>query len=160
MAIEFVLEDGTGLSNSTSYVSVADFKQYWENRTVDYSTKTDAQVQGKLNEATQYIDNLNRYKGTVEQTTQALQFPRDGIINNKGVDVSGTVPIEVVYATCEIAAYSFTYSLDPAEQNSIRSRTMGSLSVSFGNSGETGAVIIRADKYLGVYTDNQLRVCR
>ena len=31
MAIEYVVEDGTGLSTATSYISTADFDQYWEN---------------------------------------------------------------------------------------------------------------------------------
>jgi len=31
MAIEFIVENGTGLTNATSYVSVAEYKQYYKD---------------------------------------------------------------------------------------------------------------------------------
>ena len=37
MAVEFVVEDGTGLDDATSYMSEVEFRQYWENRGIDYS---------------------------------------------------------------------------------------------------------------------------
>ena len=43
MAVEFVLEDGTGKTDSTSYAAVADFRQYFENFGTTF-TETDDEI--------------------------------------------------------------------------------------------------------------------
>jgi len=159
MAVQFVVEDGTRRADATSYVTVADFTQYWENRGVDYSGETEATVQARLNVASQYVDNIHVYEGHKSSTTQALEFPRDWLVDRNGIDQSGVVPDAVKYAVCEAAGHVFEGgSLDEATQN-IRSRTMGPVSVSYGPRGQIPPRIVRAEKYLGDLVA-QMRVAR
>lgn len=159
MAIQFVVEDGSGKSDATSYISEDDFLQYWENRGVDYSDEATATVQAKLNLATQYVDNLHVYEGSKKTTTQALEFPRDWVIDRNGIDRSGEVPAAVTYAVCEAAAYELEgNSLEEATQM-IESRRMGPVSVTYGSKGQLPPRIGKAEKYLGDFVA-QMRVTR
>ena len=72
MAIQFVVETGAALSNATSYVSIAEYKQYYENRGIDYTAVADATIQAKLNIATEYIDNNYTFSGRIVDEDQAL----------------------------------------------------------------------------------------
>ena len=78
--MNFVVEDGTGKSDATSYVSVADYKQYWIDKGLnssEYSEAQDETIQGYLNQATDYIDSNYDFIGTpTDADTQALEWPR------------------------------------------------------------------------------------
>lgn len=99
----FVVEDGTGLTNSNSYVSVADFKEYWADRGVDYSAVTDSEIQASLVKATQYLDTNFRWIGKKQTAVQALQWPRWYAYSPEGYIYSG-VPRDVMLAVCEAGA--------------------------------------------------------
>lgn len=96
--MNFVVEDGTGLPNANSYCEVDFFRDYWSDRGVDYTGKTDEELQGLLVQATQYIDRSYRYIGRKLTKDQSLQFPRiyfyDGTFYKN-------LPIEIKLATCE-----------------------------------------------------------
>lgn len=100
----FIVEDGSGMVNSNTYCSVATFREYWDARGEDYSSKTDKEIEAKLVVTTQYIDTNYKYIGTKVNESQSLQFPRDYVLN--GVKHS-SVPREVTYATCEGASLLF-----------------------------------------------------
>jgi hypothetical protein len=159
MAIQFEVEDGTYKADATSYVSVADFLQYWENRGKDYSGEPVATVQAKLNIATQYIDNLHVYEGQKSTMTQALQFPRDWLIDRNMIDQSGIVPDAVKYATCEAAAYEVDGNTLEDVVQLIESKRMGPVSVTYGSRGQLPPKIVKAEKYLGDFVA-QMRVGR
>lgn len=89
----FVVEDGTGLANATSYVSVQEYRDYFTDRGIDKSSEADADIQGYLVRATEYIDLNFSFCGDPLTTTQALEFPR--LID----DVDVGVPTKVKYAT-------------------------------------------------------------
>lgn len=99
----FIVEDGTGLDTATSYVSVDDFKSYWTDRAVDYSAKTDAEIQASLIKATQYIDNNFRFIGYKASYSQALEFPRYLAYTREGYLIDG-IPNKLVYAVNEATA--------------------------------------------------------
>lgn len=97
-----VVEDGTGLSNANSYVSVENADAYFQLRANDeWSTlEADAKV-AALVSATQYIDlrwgpNL---KGVRAFETQALEFPRVDFCTTAEPPVP--LPINVVNACIE-----------------------------------------------------------
>ena len=69
----FIVEDGTAVDNANSYVTVQEFRDYWSDRGVDFTAKTDEEVEASLVIATQYIDINFRYigrKSTNKQTTK------------------------------------------------------------------------------------------
>lgn len=89
----FVVEDGTGLANSNSYVTVQEYRDYYTDRGIDKSSETDVQIEGYLVQSTEFIDLMYTFCGEKLVSTQALEFPR--VIDE--VDVG--VPTRVKYAT-------------------------------------------------------------
>ena len=134
MAIEFVVEDGTGLTNSTSYVSVAEFLQYWENRGVDYSTAggyTEANIQVWLNDATAYTDLTQCWVGAISDEDQALAVPRTGWSDCYGRDVDDSVPGYLKNGVCEIAGKRQGVDPEQVAEGNIASQSYGPVSISY-----------------------------
>lgn len=98
----FIVEDGSGLTNANSYVSVSDFRAYWESRGVDYSTAPTNELQASLVKATQYLDTNFRWIGKKQTQEQALQWPRWYAYSPDGYVYSG-IPKELAHAVCEAA---------------------------------------------------------
>jgi hypothetical protein len=115
MAIQFVVEDGTGKADATSYATVAQFKQYCDNNGIDYTNDADTAIEVYLNQATKYIDMRYKFMGFPTKNTsgnlQSLQWPRT-LVNTLGETwrfaafrniLSTEVPREVLEATCYLA---------------------------------------------------------
>jgi len=147
MAVEFVVEDGSGKSDSTSYMSVEDFRQFWENRGKDYNDTLypDAKVQAFLNNATAWIGYTYRFEGVLFLETQALDFPRNHIYDKNEIDVSLTVPKEIEYATAYLGEYELKgKSLNDVQVLGVKSKKIGPVSLSFDSITAAGSVQIRA----------------
>jgi hypothetical protein len=113
MAIEFIQEDGTGLSDSTSYASIIEMQQYWENNGWDYSSLTDDQIKILLNKATRNIDSNYSFNGYRETATQALEWPRMSSYYLDGYEIAeDSVPVEILKATNHLA-YLINEGNDP-----------------------------------------------
>ena len=78
MTIQFVVEDGTGKLDATSYITVAELKQYADNVGYNYSVFSDEQIQQKLNKVTKDFEILFGTYFTDYKTVsnQRLSFPR------------------------------------------------------------------------------------
>lgn len=109
MSFTFVVEDGTGLSNSNSYVSVAEAETYliqnihvypsWE--ALETSTK-----QAILAWSTRYLDQRARWNGVKTEEDSALRWPRTGVFNADGISIpSDEIPKQLKDATIEMARY-------------------------------------------------------
>jgi hypothetical protein len=104
--VEFIVEDGTEVTDATSYVSVTDMEQYWENLGYDFSALSTSDEQVLLNKATKVIDNyyLEYWPGQRVTETQSLEWPRqfakyvDGTLIDNDV-----IPKELKNAVCEMA---------------------------------------------------------
>ena len=83
----FVVEDGTGLADATSYVDVAFADAYLG---ADWTTHT-ADKESALMQATEYVDTIwgPRFMGFPLVYNQALEFPRLGLYNRYGVLIEG-----------------------------------------------------------------------
>ena len=105
MAVEFVVETGTGSATATSYLSVEELKQLWENVGYSIGTTTDEQFTQFLNKATLVLDAQygTLWPGTRDSTTQALDWPREDAEYVDGTDIEDDViPIEVRRAVSEL----------------------------------------------------------
>jgi hypothetical protein len=103
----FIVEDGTGLENSTSYVALDYASTYAESffSEADYTTwseASDASLERVLNRATMYLDSTYQFLGEKSTATQALQFPRAYLYDFKGDLISG-VPNDIKKAVCLVA---------------------------------------------------------
>jgi hypothetical protein len=110
VALQFVVEDGTGLSNATSYVAEADADQYFDNRpnhaSISYwSAASSAEKQGALVEATAYLDSHYIWASGVKTAkANALDWPRLGAYDAEGYEILTTeIPQRLQDACCELA---------------------------------------------------------
>lgn len=107
----FVVEDGTGKSDSTSYISVEFADEYLDSRGLisQWSGNTGAK-QGALIRATDYIDRRfgGKFAGNKKTDTQALEFPRVKIPG-----VTQDMPYRLLCATAEYAMRALTTDLMP-----------------------------------------------
>jgi hypothetical protein len=111
----FLVEDGTGLATSNSYLSVADFKTFHTDRGTDISAFGDDEIQQGLVMATDFIDRRYLYVGTRSNTRdQALEWPRvNGFDPDGNLIDSSSVPIEVEHACAELGFTALSQSLMP-----------------------------------------------
>ena len=137
MSIQFVVEDGTGKSTATSYLTVAEFRQYWENRGESYpedtppATTEDDKIKGYLNSATEFLDITFRFKGIKVKDDQALEFPRYGVMKRNGRVVdSDIVPTDIKNACAYLARMKAEFDLNVVDNN-IRSESYGPVSVTY-----------------------------
>jgi hypothetical protein len=109
----FVVEDGTGLSTSNSYQSVAGADAYFADRgDVVWVALTNAQKQAALVRATSYVDAVFRFIGARGDTEQALQWPRVSAYDEDGYVIEG-IPTCLKSACSEYALRSASAELAP-----------------------------------------------
>lgn len=140
MSIQFTVEDGTGLSTATSYVSIVEFVQYWQNLGIDYSDTDDyptETIEAWLNEATAYADASNCWGGSLYSTSQALEVPRSGWLNDRLVDISESVPDELKNGICELAHARMASIDDIEESDGVSSESLGPHSVTYNGTAQT-----------------------
>jgi hypothetical protein len=149
-----VVEDGTGLADAESYLSVADFRAYCAARGMAVTTATDEVVEQRLRQATDYIDTFAHYKGKRETTTQALEFPRSNLRDWSGILITGK-PRRVVFACAELAQRALTGTSllpDLDRGGKITSEAVGPISVSYAPDAPAGmqftAVLRLLDPYI------------
>lgn len=109
MAFTFVVEDGTGLPNATSYVSVEDADDII-TMNIHASTSWDALAVEKkerlLSWASRYLDERTRWCGVITVETSGLRWPRSTVINRDGIEIAANiVPRQLAIATAEMARY-------------------------------------------------------
>lgn len=111
----FTPEDGSGLSNSNSYVELSFSNDYFDDRgNATWSGASDTDKQTALVRATDYIDKrfATRFKGRRSSGEQSLQWPRTDATDNDGYDLTG-VPTKLKQATCEYAFIALSMALAP-----------------------------------------------
>lgn len=108
----FTVETGTGLSTANSYLSVADFKAYHDDRGNDYSASSDTEIEQALVKSSDYIDTRYVFIGVRLNASQSMEWPRSNAYYLDGRPASG-VPAEVQEATAEYAFRALTATLAP-----------------------------------------------
>jgi hypothetical protein len=105
------VETGTGSATADCYISSADAVTYLDKFAASgssnsFTAASSAAKEIALRNATRTIDSLFalRFKGSRALGTQALQWPRVGVITHDNYAVESTeVPALVKNATCELA---------------------------------------------------------
>lgn len=120
----FTVQDDTGtVVGANAYITVAEFRDYWDDKNVDTSGLVDADVEGLIVESTQYIDARYTYNGVpLTGRDQTTEFPRECLYDKYGALVEG-IPREVKTACAEYAWSGSTTDLSntyDASQKSIK----------------------------------------
>jgi len=137
--MSFIVENGSALSNATSYASVEDLDGYYSSLGVDLSTESTITKEVWLNKATAHIDNKYCFKGDIVLETQALQFPRNYVYDKNNYSLSSeSVPLQVKKATYELAMEVKTNPTLETEAN-ISSKKIGPVTINYG-ANENGVV--------------------
>jgi len=137
VSLSLVVEDGTGLINSNSYVTTSTVDAYWTARggtaplwlTYDQPTKNAAVMNASM-----WLDDAfrNSFKGYRTTRTQAMEWPRLAVLDEFGFPFA-PVPAEVIYATCEAALRAAAGALIPDldRGNLIEEQGAGSVHVKY-----------------------------
>lgn len=133
-----------GGASANSYATVAEFKTYRTNRLPSVAgvlTASDAQIEAGLIVAARALDASFDWTGSAVDSTQALTWPRKGMLTRNGfaVPTSGATSIrpELKDAQCEwayqlLAGIDTTSDNDAAKQG-ISSVRAGDVAVAFQN---------------------------
>jgi len=127
----FVVEDGTGLTNSNSYASVADWTTYFTDRNNTTALAyTIAEIQGALVYATAYLEQNVRWCSWIASTTQALSWPRVTFFDSQGRIIEG-MPQRLIDATCELGLAHLTDGLNSSDSENVVSERYGDASITY-----------------------------
>lgn len=133
--MSLICEDGSGKSDSESYISVADASNYHTVRgnTAWAALATDALREAALRRATDYMRQAYRarWQGYKVNEDQALDWPRyDVEVEGYAVD-SDIVPTEVKNACAELALRASAADLNPDLTQGVLSEQVGSIQVTY-----------------------------
>ena len=115
------VEDGTGLTDSNSFVSLTDATSYHEARGQDtaWAAISSDKREDLLVQATDFLNDemMFPWRGTRKTTEQALAWPRSGVQERYGQSVGDSVvPTRVANATAELALILNSTELHPTIQ--------------------------------------------
>jgi hypothetical protein len=130
----FVVEDGTGLSTATSYVSVADADSYVSTMggNATWEAATNAQKQGALMYATRYLDDSFQWYSFIYSTSQALGWPRNSFTDKEGRTIpAATVHEPIKNATVEMALAHLSGGINETSSEGIQSEKIGDSSITY-----------------------------
>ena len=135
-----IVEDGSGLPDANSYVSMDDAAAYCAARGLTFATSPSAPGEAALIRATAAIDAAYRgrfpgYKANGRD--QALEWPRGQAYDFEGLLIAGDeVPQEIINATCEAAVREFATAgsmmPDLERGGSVRRLKAGSVEIEYG----------------------------
>lgn len=124
------VEDGTGLADADAYAAIATVAAYATARALTW-TGTDTVKEAAIREATIYLDTSYQWKGAIEEETQALSWPREGVLDREGREVTG-LPQRVIDACCELAVMKLSAALVTSRSEAeVQSMTAGSVSITY-----------------------------
>jgi hypothetical protein len=108
--MSLIVEDGTGLTNADSMISLAYADTYHSDLGNSDWTGSDADKESAIRRACAYLrDALDWVGFPVGQREQSMPFPRDGLCDRHGYSVASTsVPAEIQRATAELALRELT----------------------------------------------------
>ena len=146
----FTVEDGTGLSNANSYLSVADADTYHSDLNQTGWTGTDSVKEAALRKATTYIDNNYSFDGSIVKTTQSLAWPRSSVTDPEGRDLSNKVPTQIKNAVAELALLALTENLvkDVDKSNYVKKEKIGEIEIEYKDSSPSTKLFAAANVHL------------
>lgn len=141
MAVEFIIEDGTGVTDANTYLSLADARQVAENFGLTLPTD-DEQAKVALIKGAAFLERY-RYKGKALTDTQGLSFPRAMLYVNCKLLPSNEVPKSILQAQVFGAAYSVQGDLrGTSDGREVASEKLDVLQVDYFRNGKSNAVIV------------------
>jgi hypothetical protein len=145
-----IVENGTIVSGSNTYVSDAEYVTYAEERGYTIGAFGGAR-EIELTKAMDYLESLrDRFKGTKVSRDQPLQWPRVSVFIDGYQTDSIILPDELKKAEMELAYLSTKFNLVPSGKvQNVQTQQLGTLSVSYFNGGSyQGVQLNSVDQFL------------
>lgn len=150
-----IIEDGTGKEDADSYVSIEYLRSYCEKRQIELPGDPDDNVIGaKLIEATEYADTVKRYKASRLKASQALYFPREGLVDWDGQPVEG-IPRRLKDAVCFLAVTAFSEPLYENLGQTVKSESIGPISTTYADGSTAHKTFTTSERLLAPYVRNE-----
>ena len=159
MALE--VEDGSGKADAESYCSVAEADTYHAARgTTLWATMSETEKEQSLRRGTDYMGQAygQRWKGERVSSTQALDWPRYGVVANRYCVPGDVVPVAVVNACAELAFRAASGSLSPDQGPQKKSKTVGPISVTYVDGTRQNTKFTAADSMLAAYMNGGMNI--
>lgn len=161
MALAFIAEDGSGLSNANSLISLANANAYYDRVPATYvhaakwalPASTNAVKEQVLVLATDLIKTRWGFRGTKKFVTQALPFPRVNIWDESSFYVDdSSVPESIQFGTAELAGYLLVSdrTADPKTKG-LKELTVDVIKLVFDKYDTPGAFPDSVQYFLSVY---------
>ena len=136
--MSLICEDGSGKSDSESYISVADASSYHTARgnTAWAALATDALREAALRKATDFMRQVyrSRWQGYKVNEDQALDWPRyDVVVEGYAID-DDIVPTEVKNACAELALRASAGDLLADQSQGVIREKVGQIEVEYDKS--------------------------
>lgn len=141
------VETGAGSATADAFVSVTDCDTFCTNRGLtDWTGEARSPAdddEAAIRRATAFISTAFSYKGSrMLGRSQALAFPRQDCTDAEGEDIGADeVPVEIVQATCIVAAYERANpgAMSPAVDMTARieQESVGPISVKYAYAQQT-----------------------
>ena len=129
-----IVENGNGLSNANSYVTIEYANNYFsEHGITNWLDLEEGKKEIALINGTDFIDNSFKWRGKKATQEQSLSFPRVNIVDNDGYDVAG-IPEKLKQAVCEatiLSANGTTLFATQNENGAVTSEKIGSLAFTY-----------------------------
>lgn len=143
-----IVEDGTGKSDSQSYISVIELKAYWETRGTTL-TQADAVLETWLIQSAIYIDYNYSFYGSIMDEDQALQFPRTTFYDCRGREVAeGTIPQQLKDAQAQLAYSSQGKDLSTTISTGLKAKSVGSVHIEYAGDSSQAKKVYQAANQL------------
>lgn len=124
-----IVEDGTVIANAESYISVAEADTYWTNHgdPASWTDATTIQKEVALRYATSWIDVNYKWRSTLLEEAQVLDWPRGLFVDDDCRTRGGTtIPQELKDAEAEMALFQIDGNLHLSSTNTnLISREIG-----------------------------------
>lgn len=133
-----IVEDGTGISNADSYISLEDAEAYVSSSffTGDWSELTNSQKESLLKTSSMYLDSFYSWYGEKSVQTSGLRWPRVGVEDSDDIEVpSNSIPNKIKWATVEMSIYlASTNLLEESDSRGVDSVKIDVIEITFNSS--------------------------
>lgn len=137
------IEAGVGHAAANSYVTVAEADAYFLARAIAaWPALTNAAKEASLISATDYIDTTyeTQFKGTRASSTQALAWPREGVVVDTVEILPTVIPTRLKRAQMELALKASAGVLLCDETQTVRSEKVDVIEVTYSPGSTAGTL--------------------
>ncbi|UGO52721.1 putative virion structural protein [Serratia phage vB_SmaS_Opt-155] len=128
-----IVEDGSGVANANSYVSLEQTKQYALSRGLTLPD-ADPDIESLMHQAVDYLQYNYQYRGEKTYPDAELEFPRTGI---KGY-APDQIPSRIKNAQMQLTALAYEHDLSPVTSSGVVREKVDVIEVQYSDGGDTG----------------------